>query len=145
MTAFFNEVQNILENYTTAVREKDVEKFVSAYASDIHVYDCWGDWELVGFSRWRESVKEWFDGLSEEGVTLKIDFGDVAVEENSDLAFVRCVVTFAAYNELGQKLRQIANRFTFGLRKEEGSWLIRHQHSSLPINMETGRAFFNLR
>jgi uncharacterized protein (TIGR02246 family) len=145
MTAFFNEVQDILENYTTAVREKDVEKFVSAYASDIHVYDCWGDWEFVGFSRWRESVKEWFDGLSEEGVTLKIDFGDVAVEENSDLAFVRCVVTFAAYNELGQKLRQIANRFTFGLRKEEGSWLIRHQHSSLPINMETGKGIFNLR
>jgi ketosteroid isomerase-like protein len=145
MSVGFNKVQAVLENYKSAIYEKDVERFVSAFASDIHIYDCWGDWECTGFSQWKEIVQDWFNGLSEEGVLLKIDFNDLVVEENSNLAFVHCAVTFAAHNESGEKLRQMTNRFTFGLRKENESWAITHEHSSLPISMETGKGIFNLK
>jgi len=141
----FNNVQDVLENYKSAIYEKDVERFVATYASDLHVYDCWENWECVGISQWKEMVKGWFTGLSEEGVLLKIDFNDLVIEENSNLAFVHGAVTFAVHNESGEKLRQMINRFTFGLRKENGSWSITHEHSSLPINMETGKGIFNLR
>ena len=136
-------VQDVLENYKSAVYEKDVEKYVSLYASDFHVYDCWDDWECVDRSQWTESTKEWFHSLHEAGVLLKVEFDDVTAEENLSLAFIRCNVTFAAYNQSGEKLRQITNRFTFGLRKENESWTISHQHSSLPINVETGKGIFN--
>lgn len=145
MSETFSEVQDVLENYASTIHEKNVEKFISTYASDIHVYDCWGDWECKGISQFRDGVNEWFNGLREEGVTLQTDFGDVVVEENSDLAFIHCVVTFAAYNESEEKIRQISNRFTFGLRQENGSWLIKHEHSSLPLDMGTGKGIFNLR
>ncbi|WP_257346694.1 YybH family protein [Pseudalkalibacillus decolorationis] len=145
MSAVFNKVQDVLENYKSAVYEKDVERFVSSCASNIHVYDCWEDWECIGISQWKEMVKEWFKGLKEEGVLLKTDFDDLVVEENEDLAFVHCNVTYAAHNESGDKLRQMTNRFTFGLRKENNSWNIIHEHSSLPINMKTGKGIFNLR
>jgi len=141
----FAEVQDVLDNYSLSVYGKDVEKFLSPYASEIHIYDCWEKWECVGVDQWAESVHGWFTGLSEEGVVLKIDFDDVVVEENSNLAFVHCAVTFAAYNVAGEKLRQITNRFTFGLRKENGSWSIIHQHSSLPLSMESGKGIFNLK
>lgn len=145
MGAIFREVHDVLENYTSAILEKDVEQFVAAYASDIHVYDCWANWECIGISQFRDGVNEWFNGLREEGITLKTDFSDLVVEENSDLAYVHCVVTFAAYNESGEKIRQISNRFTFGLRKENDSWLIKHEHSSLPLDLESGKGIFNLR
>ncbi len=145
MRAGFNKVQDVLENYRSAVYEKDVERFLSAYDSDIHVYDCWENWESIGISQWEEMVDGWFNGLREEGVVLKIDFDDLVVEENTNLAFVHCAVTFAAHNESGEKLRQLTNRFTFGLRKENESWAITHEHSSLPINMETGKGIFNLK
>jgi ketosteroid isomerase-like protein len=138
-------VQDVLDNYKSAIYEKDVEKFVSSFSSTIHIYDCWADWECNGISQWRGIVKEWFNGLSEEDVLLKTDFADVVVEESSDLAFVHCAVTFAAHNESGEKLRQMTNRFTFGLKKENESWVITHFHSSLPISMETGKGIFNLR
>lgn len=141
----FTEVQDVLENYQRAVLERDVEGFISAYASDVHIYDSWKDWECVGLSQWKESVNSWFNGLREEGVLLKTDFNDVVVQENSSLAFVHCAVTFAAHNESGEKLRQMTNRFTFGLRRENESWTITHQHSSLPISMETGKGIFNLK
>ncbi|WP_029198068.1 YybH family protein [Paenibacillus alginolyticus] len=145
MSFGFNKVQDVLENYKSAIYEKDVERFVSTFASDIHIYDCWENWECIGISQWKEIVKEWFNGLSEEGVLLKTDIDDVVVVENSNLAFVHCAVTFAAYNESREKLRQMTNRFTFCLRKENESWTITHTHSSLPISMETGKGIFNLK
>lgn len=139
----FKNVRDVLENYRSAVHEKDVERFLASYASDVHLYDCWGNWECVGISQWRESVREWFSGLEEEGVLLKTDFSDLVIEENSTLAFVHCNVTFAAFTKTEEKLRQMTNRFTFGLKNENGSWAIKHEHSSLPISMETGKGIFN--
>lgn len=143
MTNEFYKVQDILENYKTAVYEKDVEKFLSMYAPDMHIYDCWGSWESKGISSWREKVMAWFNGLNEDGVLLEVEFNDLVVEENSNLAFAHCDVIFAAHlKDSGEKLRQMTNRFTYGLKKVDESWVIAHEHSSLPINMETGKGIF---
>lgn len=50
----FHQVSEVLENYATAVYELDVEKFLAAYHDDIHLYDCWGRWEIHGLLSWRE-------------------------------------------------------------------------------------------
>lgn len=139
-------VQDVLDNYKSAVYERDVEKFLSAYAADVHIYDCWGDWECRGISSWRDNVIEWFNGLSEEGYVLKVAFNDLTIEENNNLAFVHCAVTFAAYKgEVEEKLRQMTNRFTFCLKNTNSSWLIIHEHSSLPVDIQTGKGLFNLK
>lgn len=139
-------VQDVLENYKSAVYEKDVDQFLSTYAPDVHIYDCWGNWECKGISSWRENVVMWFNSLSEDANLLKVDFNDVTIEENKSVAFVHCAVSFVAYSEQsGEKLRQMTNRFTFGFKKVNESWLIAHEHSSLPIDMHTGKGIFNLR
>ncbi|MCD7034672.1 nuclear transport factor 2 family protein [Metabacillus sp. GX 13764] len=145
MIAELTKVQDVIENYKSAVFEQDAEKFASAYAANIHVYDCWADWECKGISRWQESANDWFAGLREEGVQLKAEFNDLVIEENEGLAFIYSNVSFIAYNGAGEKLRQMTNRFTFGLKKENLSWKIIHQHSSLPISMETGKGIFHLK
>lgn len=142
----FYRIQDVLENYKSAVYEKDVERFLSTYDLEVHIYDCWGNWECKGISTWRENVTAWFNSLRDDGVSLKVDFNDLVVEENINLAFVHCAVTFSAHkDESGEKLRQITNRFTFGLRKVNGSWDITHEHSSLPIDIETGKGIFDLK
>ncbi|WP_051348542.1 YybH family protein [Peribacillus kribbensis] len=141
----FMNIQEILDNYKTSVYEQDVNRFLSAYASDIHIYDCWNEWECMGIERWKESVQEWFNGLKEESVVLHVHFNDVRVEEEESLAFVYCAVTFAAHDQGGEKLRQLTNRFTIGLQKVKDSWIIIHEHSSLPISSETNEGMFHLR
>lgn len=143
MAGTFMTVQEVLENYKSAVYEKDVERFISSYSPDIHVYDCWGNWESVGIRKWTEMATGWFTELAEEDVILNVEFNDVVINEGTSLAFVHCAVTFAAHSkETGKKLRQITNRFTFGLIKQRDSWVITHEHSSLPINHETGKGIF---
>lgn len=144
MTKDLTEVQAVLANYKSAVQEKDVEKFLSGYAPDIHIYDCWMSWESKGIASWKETVSGWFSELRAEGVLLKVNFHDVVIEESSSLAFVHCAVTYAGHKEeTDEKLREMTNRFTFGLKKVEDSWLITHEHSSLPINPETGKGIFD--
>lgn len=145
MTHVFSKVQDVLEIYKTAVYEKDVEKFLSMYAPEMHIYDCWGKWEVKDLFSWKKNVAEWFNGLNEDGVLLKVDFRDLVVEEDANLAIVYCTVTFTAYKqEAGEQLRQMTNRFTYGLKKVNESWFIAHEHSSLPINIETGKGIFNM-
>ncbi|WP_075617965.1 YybH family protein [Paenisporosarcina indica] len=137
-------VQDVLEIYKCAIFELDTEKFLSIYAEDVHIYDCWGNWECKGISLWKDSVTEWFNGLNEDRYLLKVDFMDLTIEENTNVAFVHCAVTFAAFRENTEdKLRQMTNRFTFGLKKVNESWLITHEHSSLPIDMQSGKGIFN--
>ncbi|GGH87935.1 ketosteroid isomerase-like protein [Pullulanibacillus pueri] len=143
MSSHFSEVLDVLENYKSAVQELDVKTFLSTYATDIHIYDCWENWECRGISEWEEAVTEWFKGVTDEGVLLKVSFDDVVVTEEANLAFVHCDVTYAAHDQSGKKLRQITNRFTFGLKKEKESWAIVHEHSSLPISAENGKGIFN--
>ncbi|MBH0160516.1 YybH family protein [Fictibacillus sp. 26RED30] len=146
MITGISKVQDVLENYKSAVYEKDVDQFLSTYAADVHIYDCWGNWECKGISSWRENVVMWFNSLSEDGNLLKVDINEVTIEENTSVAFVHCAVSFVAYSEQsGEKLRQMTNRFTFGLKKINESWVITHEHSSLPIDMNTGKGIFNLR
>jgi len=146
MTHVFSKVQDVLETYKTAVYEKDVEKFLSMYAPEMHIYDCWGKWEVKDLFSWKKNVAEWFNGLNEDGVLLKVDFRDLVVEEDSNLTIVYCTVTFTAHKEeAGEQLRQMTNRFTYGLKKVNESWFIAHEHSSLPINIETGKGIFNMK
>ncbi len=146
MTHVFSKVQDVLEIYKTAVYEKDVEKFLSMYAPEMHIYDCWGKWEVKDLFSWKKNVAEWFNGLNEDGVLLKVDFRDLVVEEDANLAIVYCTVTFTAHKEeAGEQLRQMTNRFTYGLKKVNESWFIAHEHSSLPINIETGKGIFNMK
>ena len=113
---------------------------------DIHIQDYWSKWECKGIFHWRADVEEWFNSLTEDGVLLTVDFNDLVIEENENLAFVYCSVTFTAQNvESGEKLRQLTNRYTFGLKEVNGSWIIIHEHSSLPINKDTGKGIFNLK
>jgi ketosteroid isomerase-like protein len=75
-----------------------------------------------------------------------VDIHEVVIEENMNLAFVHCSVTFAAYKEGSEeKLRQMTNRFTLGMKRVNEAWLITHEHSSLPINMQDGKGMFDLR
>lgn len=146
MTNDIFKVEYMLKNYKDAVHKKDAEKFLSAYADDVHIYDCWERWESKGISLWRESVVGWFNELNKDGYLLNVDFNDVTIVENDNVAFVHCAVTYAAYKDnVEEKIRQITNRFTFGLKKVNESWLITHEHSSLPIDIQSGKGIFNLK
>ena len=146
MKQSFSTVEEVLENYKASVSERDVEKFLRSYSEKIDLYDCWTKWECNGLKEWRKSVESWFQELSEEGLNLKVTFSDMSIEEGESVAFAKCAITYAAYVQSSSEIvRQITNRFTFGLCKVDESWQIVHEHSSLPIDPATGKGMFHLK
>jgi hypothetical protein len=62
MSEGIGSIQEVLENYRQAVNKRDSDAFLSAYSTDVHIYDCWGSWECKGKDAWRENVLNWFNG-----------------------------------------------------------------------------------
>ncbi|WP_059389825.1 nuclear transport factor 2 family protein [Arthrobacter sp. Hiyo1] len=58
------------------------------------------------------------------------------------MAFGHAAVTFAGISAEGERLRAMTRRFTLCLEKKDDAWKISHEHSSLPIDMETGKGIF---
>lgn len=133
-------VNQALESYAAAVHAKDVVAFTALYDDDVHIYDSWGQWQYAGIDAWRSMAGEWFSSLGEERV--QVEFNDVQSVAGDDVAFGHAAVTFAGISPEGERLRAMTNRFTICLRKKDGGWKIAHEHSSLPIDMETGKGIF---
>ena len=133
-------VHQALENYAAAVHAKDVDAFIALYDDDVHIYDSWGQWQYAGIEAWRSMAGEWFSSLGDARV--RVEFNDVRSVSGEDVAFGHAAVTFAGISAEGERLRAMTNRFTICLEKKGDGWKISHEHSSLPIDMETGKGIF---
>jgi uncharacterized protein (TIGR02246 family) len=135
-----NPVLSTLEAYASAVRAKDVDAFVEIYADDVQVFDSWGQWRYSGIDAWRGMAAGWFTSLGDE--TVDVEFTELRVVAGEDVAFGHAAVTFTGISAAGERLRSMTNRFTIGMEKHYGTWSIVHEHTSLPVDLETGQAIF---
>lgn len=133
-------VHQALDNYAAAVHAKDVDAFIALYDDNVHIYDSWGQWQYTGIEAWRSMAGEWFSSLGNERV--HVEFNDVRSVAGEDVAFGHAAVTFAGISAEGERLRAMTNRFTICLEKKDDGWKISHEHSSLPIDIETGKDIF---
>jgi ketosteroid isomerase-like protein len=56
-----------------------------------------------------------------------------------DLAVAHAFVTYKGLSADGTELRAMNNRLTWGLRKTPDGWKIVHEHSSAPVDFDTGK------
>ena len=135
-----NPVTLFLGVYAAAVNAKDVEAFTALYADDVHVFDAWEQWECSGIEAWRDLATAWFGSLGDE--TVEVGFSEVGSAVGQDVAFGHAAVTFAAVSASGERLRAMTNRFSVGLALRDGAWKVVHEHSSLPIDLGSGKGIF---
>ena len=141
MDNFFNDGPGlVLGADSAAVNGKNLTDFTGLYAQDVHVYDAWEKLEYVGAGAWRAMAADWFGSLGTE--TVRVDFAGVRVLAGENMAMLSAVATFTAFSADGRKLRSLTNRMTMGLELRDSRWLIVHEHSSLPVDIETGRGIF---
>jgi ketosteroid isomerase-like protein len=135
-----NPILQVLDDYKAAVFAKDVDSFVALYDADVSVFDMWRVWSYKGIAVWREMAAGWFGSLGTERVI--VDFSDVQRIVAQDLAVVHAFVTYKAVTADGVDLRSLDNRLTATLRQKSDGWKIIHQHTSLPIDLETTKGIF---
>jgi uncharacterized protein (TIGR02246 family) len=137
------EIRQLLAHWEKAFRAKDAEGAMSVYAAGASVvaFDIVPPLRVVGAESYRKNYEEFFamyDG------PLDIELRDLRIVAGKDVAFLHCIERVSGTLKGGQK-SDIWLRATSGLRKIKGKWLITHDHISVPVDFESGKAALELK
>ena len=130
------------EDWKAAVEAGDVERVMSFYApGDEYVgFDIMPPLQFVGWDAFRTNWINFFQ-LFDDIPTM--EFKHMRVTCSGDVAFVHGFTRIKATMN-GQPL-DIWTRETNCLRKIDGTWLLVHDHVSVPTDFDSGKALLDLR
>ena len=119
----------LLDQITTAYRERDPDAVVAADATDATIYDLAPPLQQ---RRSREDVAAWLEGWQGP---VEQEFKDLRVHVDGDVAFAYGLARVRA-TALDGQTAQWWMRYTAGLHRTNGHWKIVHEHTSVPFYMD---------
>jgi uncharacterized protein (TIGR02246 family) len=124
------EIRALIERWAAAVHRGDLGTVLSDHAEDIVMFDVPPPYDGVrGIDAYRDTWPPFFEwqarGASFEIVSLEVVAGaDVAYAH----ALLRCGMPEELEANPANRLR-----LTLGLRKQQGRWVVAHEHHSFPL------------
>lgn len=135
-----NEIRALIERWVSAFRQRSVEAALAVFSEDVVSYDIVPPLSYVGAESFRapwEAVFELFDGpivMSIEGLQIRAQ---------GDIAFSFCFVHFQGNLASGGQ-HDYWFRWTNCYERRDNTWLIVHDHQSVPTDFTTGRSRLDL-
>jgi uncharacterized protein (TIGR02246 family) len=122
-------IRTLIERWAEAVHRSDMATVLADHSDDIVMFDVPPPYEGVrGIDEYRESWPPFFEfqarGASFEIVSLDVTAGD-------DVAYAHALLRCGMPEELTANPENRL-RLTIGLRKEDGRWVVAHEHHSYP-------------
>ena len=126
MTQDETAIRDLIEAWAAAVHRGDLDRVLADHAADIVMFDVPPPQDGVrGIEEYRETWPGFFRWQA-SGATFDILSLDVTA--GTDVAFAYALLRCGTPDgDPEQRLR-----ITFGLRKEEGRWVVAHEHHSFP-------------
>ena len=133
-------ISAVVDAVTKAVRNNDVEAFLVHCAPDVVFFDVAPPLQYRGADALR---RNWALALGSFEGPIEYELDHIDIYVSGDVALCRSLARFGGTTKDG---RHVVNRLrlTFGFRKTEGRWAIIHEHMSVPIDMASGQAQFQL-
>jgi uncharacterized protein (TIGR02246 family) len=124
-----DQIRTLIERWAKAVHAGDLDGVLADHAHDIVMFDVPPPYEGVrGIDAYRDTWPGFFEwqrrGAAFEIVSLEVTAGD-------DVAFAHALLRCGRPEELEAKPENRL-RLTLGLRKEDGRWVVAHEHHSFP-------------
>jgi len=135
------EIKRAIEKYVEALRARDIDGVMSIYAPELVAFDLVPPLQYVGADVYRN---HWLAGWSMLQGAMGYEVADLDITVGDDVAFTRSLNRSSATVKTGQKT-EFWLRWTTCWRKINGKWLIMHMHVSVPFDVATGRAMFDLK
>jgi uncharacterized protein (TIGR02246 family) len=122
-----SEIRALIESWATAVQAGDLDAVLADHSDDIQMFDVPPPNELRGIEAYRETWPPFFEWQKRavfEIVSLDVTAG-------ADVAFATALLRCGTEEELRADPDNRL-RLTVGLRKEDGRWVVSHEHHSFP-------------
>ena len=133
------ELEQLIEQWMQAVRERDVDRIVAPSADDILAFDAIQALQFKGKATYQA---HWEMCMGMCPGPMVFDFAELTVHAAGDLALAHWL------NRCGPADNESQCGFmraTVGYRRQGGQWLVIHEHWSAPFDMETQKALFDLK
>jgi uncharacterized protein (TIGR02246 family) len=123
------QIRALIERWADAVHRGDLDGVLADHSADIVMFDVPPPYEGVrGIEAYRETWPPFFEwqarGASFEIVSLDVTAGD-------SVAYAHALLRCATPQELAEQPANLL-RLTVGLRKDQGRWVVTHEHHSFP-------------
>lgn len=143
-----SEVRALLESRVEACRAKDIDRLMSLYSPNIVYFDVVPPLQFTGSDAVRRNFVRWFDEY--EG-TINLETPDVNVVAGKDVAFAHELVLDTGTmldEDMGTEEwgpdRTMWLRSTVCCQRSNDTWLITHEHISLPVSLENMNAVLDI-
>jgi len=133
-------IRQQIDKLVEAIRAMDLEGVKPIYAPDIVSFDVGPPLQHVGAeAKWRN----WVDAFTVFQRPLSYEIRNLTITLDGDVAFGHSLNRLSGTLKNGNR-SGFWVRATFCFRKIDGNWLIVHDHASVPLDLESGRALLNL-
>jgi ketosteroid isomerase-like protein len=121
-------VRALLDSRVDACRAKDIDQLMSLYSSDIVYYDVVPPLQFTGSTEVRRNFIRWFDQYNGP---IGLETHDLNIAVSGDVAFAHMLHLDSGTRKYGIE-GEVWVRSTVCCRQSEGTWLITHEHISMP-------------
>jgi ketosteroid isomerase-like protein len=135
------DIRQRFDQLAEAIRAADLDGLMPLYAPDIVTFDVQSPLRKVGAEGKREN---WIDVFTLFQRPLNCEIRDLTITVNDDVAFAYGFNRISGTLKNGNASSGFWVRATSCLRKIDGNWLIVHDHASVPLDIESGRALLDL-
>jgi len=135
------EIRGWLDHWRKGVSAKDVDRVMELYTEDVLAYDLVPPLQYIGKAAYRADWQQFFAQYESD---LRVETHDLHVGGNCDLGYATGLQMISGTLKHGQK-SGVWVRFTSLYRKVNGKWLDFHDHVSVPVELESGKALLDLK
>jgi len=130
------EIRALLDNWTRAVRARDIEGIVAHYAPDILAFDAIAQLQFKGRDAYRKHWEACLAMCPASSESMIFEIHDFQIAAGGDLAFGHGLTRCGSVGENGEEEAHWM-RATIGYRKTNNLWQVVHEHFSAPFDVQT--------
>ncbi len=134
-------IRELIDGLVRAVRAKDINGVMSAYAPGIVAFDIVPPLQYVGAEAFRKPWQEVFESYRDP---IHYEVRDLSITAGDGVAFSHGLNRIGGTLKNGQKT-DLWLRWTACYRKIDGKWSIVHLQASVPIDLKDGKAMLDLK
>jgi ketosteroid isomerase-like protein len=138
-----DQIRKLIDDWTKALRAKDVEGIMSNYAAEIVSFDIAPPLrQRLRAAAYRKGLEEWFSTF--EG-SIGYEVSELEIAVSGDLGLAHSINHMSGQRKLGENTdiqvqsveeMDVWVRSTIEFRKINGKWKITHEHVSVPFYMD---------
>jgi uncharacterized protein (TIGR02246 family) len=119
------QIRMLVDNWAKAVRAKDTGGALAHHTDDIVMFDVPMPLQSRGLEEDKKTWELFF--ANSPGGPGSFDVTELQITAGETVAFCHAIL----------EISDSKGRLTIGLRKENGRWLIAHEHHSYPMELES--------